>query len=148
MAAELVEIADAIKTSLQGELSGWSVSATVQRKFVPTFDLKNAATTLLTVIPRSTLQQAGSMQSNDYRHRIDVDVRRALDADDVEGQIGGLVELAALVADHCHLLAFEDPHGKVIELETTSALDEEEKTERMLFVATVALTVQTWRAAR
>lgn len=99
MSSDLIQVANAVVTALNTQLSGWGYgSTTAVRRYAPTFDFKLLGDPKCTVLPNSTTTNRKTRGLNVYEHRIDVDLRQRSEGDDTVND--AMLALSEHVSDY------------------------------------------------
>jgi len=95
--SEIVEVADAVGTALNG--ATFSLPFTAERKFQPHFELKDMQSLHVTVVPKADESALFARIKTQYDYGIDVAVQQKLQETD-ESEIAPLMKLAEEIGDY------------------------------------------------
>lgn len=98
----ITAIADAVADHINEGTFSRPVSAV--RMHQPAFTLEDLADLRVSVVPRTTVITTASRASSVFEHVIDVGIQAKLPADDADGAIDELLDLAEEITDHLRLV--------------------------------------------
>lgn len=151
MAAELVEIADAVVSDLNDHLSGWGFDEVATRRYAPSFKKEELSNPAFTVLINATTQAYKTRGLNTYSPNVIVDIRQSTDGDDTKND--AIMAVAERIADHfmgdgSTLTAYTTAKADCVQAETSPAFQTEDLVSKQIFAAAVSLTFQVVRAAK
>jgi len=143
MAAEILNLADAIVTELNGHT--FSLPFTSERGYLPTFDLQEMDELKVTVVPKEDDGKLDTRTASTHDYAIDIGVQKkppAIDNTDLDP----LMLLVQEIADH--FLFGKQAAGATLISPTVRVLYLQEHLQKLRqFTSVVALTFRGWRQA-
>ncbi len=143
MVAEIINLADAIVTDLNGH--SFSQPFTAERGYLPTFELPELGTLQVTVVPKEDDGKLDTRASSSHAYAIDIGIQKkppAIENTDLDP----LMLLVQEIADH--FLFGKQAAGATLIAPTVRILYLQEHLQKLRqFTSVVALTFRGWRQA-
>ncbi len=141
MAAEILNLADAIVTDLNGH--SFSLAFTAERGYLPTFELPELGTLQVTVVPKEDDGKLDTRASSSHEYAIDVGIQKKPPSTD-NGELDPLMLLTQEVADF--FLFGKQPGGATLVAPSVRILYLQDHLHKLRqFTSVVTLTFRGWR---
>lgn len=138
-----IAIADAIVTELQA--ASLSQAATIQRRYLPEYSLRDLADTCVTVVPTEATITAAGRTANYHDFSVDVAVQRRVEAGDIEA-LDDLMQLTEEISDALRLKRLAGyPNAAWLRSEVKATFAQEHLNEHQVFTSVLTVTFRTLR---
>lgn len=154
MAAELVELADAVVSDLNTQLSGWGSSAVARREYAPSFIKEELGTEDVTVLMNETSHQFATRGGTlEVRPVLLIDVRRATNGSKANND--AVLLLVERIAERYFGRVFDSyasgvatTKAQCVEIASSPAFGTEDLNKLEIFASVVSLTFKVVRAPK